>query len=51
MTYVDVKFDKRLKWKHKTHSAEAQAKMKLNIHRKIAATKWVAYDNIITCVY
>jgi hypothetical protein len=39
-TYLGVTFDKRMTWKQHITSAEAMARRKMNIMRKLAGTKW-----------
>jgi hypothetical protein len=39
-TYLGVTFDKRMIWKQHITSAEAKARRKMNIMRKLAGTKW-----------
>ena len=50
-TYLGVTFDKRLTWKQHVQSAEAKARRKLNIMRKLAGTEWGANENILKNVY
>ncbi|VDI60877.1 Hypothetical predicted protein [Mytilus galloprovincialis] len=46
-TYLGVTFDKRMTWKQHITSAEAKARRKLNIMRKLAGTKWGANEKIL----
>ena len=41
---LDVTFDKRMTWKQHITSAEAKARRKMNIMRKLAGTKWGANE-------
>ena len=50
-TYLGVTFDKRMTWKQQVQSAEAKARRKLNIMRKLAATQWGANEKILKSVY
>ncbi|CAG2244728.1 unnamed protein product [Mytilus edulis] len=50
-TYLGVTFDKRMTWKQHITSAEAKARRKLNIMRKLAGTKWGANEKILKSVY
>jgi hypothetical protein len=52
-TYLGVTFDKRMTWKQHTSitSAEAKARRKMNIMRKLAGTKWCANEQILKSVY
>ena len=43
-TYLGVTFDKRMTWKQYITSAEAKARRKMNIMRKLAGTKWGANE-------
>ena len=49
--YLDVTFDKRMTWKQHITSAEAKARRKMNIMRKLAGTKWGANEKILKSVY
>ena len=50
-TYLGVTFDKRLTWKQHIMDAEAKARRKLNIMRKLAGTHWGANEKILKTVY
>nr|KAG5689418.1 hypothetical protein BaRGS_017936 [Batillaria attramentaria] len=50
-TYLGVTFDKRLTWKQHVQNAEAKARRKLNIMRKLAGTQWGANEKILKNVY
>ena len=50
-TYLGVTFDKRQTWKPHIMDAEAKARRKLNIMRKLAGTHWGANENILKAVY
>ena len=50
-TYLGVTFDKRMTWKQHITSAEAMARRKMNIMRKLAGTKWGANEKILKSVY
>nr|KAG5706601.1 hypothetical protein BaRGS_005671 [Batillaria attramentaria] len=50
-TYLGVTFDKRQTWKPHTQKAEAKAKRKLAILRKLAGTSWGANERILKSVY
>ena len=50
-TYLGVTFDKRLTWKQHIMSAEAKARRKLNIMRKLAGTNWGANEKVLKSVY
>jgi hypothetical protein len=50
-TYLGVTFDKRLTWKQHIMTAEAKARRKLNIMRKLAGTNWGANEKILKSVY
>lgn len=50
-TYLGVTFDRRLTWKHHVESAEAKARRKLSIMRKLAGTQWGANEKILKTVY
>ena len=50
-TYLGVTFDKRLTWKQHIITAEAKARRKLNIMRKLAGTKWGANEKVLKSVY
>ena len=41
-TYLGVTFDKRLTWKQQTEKAEARAKVRLAVMKKLAGTTWGA---------
>ena len=41
-TYLGVAFDKRLTWKQQTEKAEARAKVRLALMKKLAGTTWGA---------
>ena len=41
-TYLGVTFDKRLTWKQQTEKAEARAKVRLALMKKLAGTTWGA---------
>jgi hypothetical protein len=50
-TYLGVTFDKRMTRKQHITSAEAKARRKMNIMRKLAGTKWGANEKILKSVY
>jgi len=50
-TYLGVTFDKRLTWKQHIQDAEAKARRKMNIMRKLAGTHWGANEKILKTVY
>jgi hypothetical protein len=50
-TYLGVTFDKRMTWKQHITSAEAMARRKMNIMRKLARTKWGTNEKILKSVY
>jgi hypothetical protein len=50
-TYLGVTFNKRMTWKQHITSAEAKARRKMNIMRKLAGTKWGANEKILKSVY
>ncbi|PVD24865.1 hypothetical protein C0Q70_15354 [Pomacea canaliculata] len=50
-TYLGIAFDKRLTWKQHILDAEAKARRKLNIMRKLAGTHWGANEKILKTVY
>ena len=50
-TYLGVTLDKRLTWKQHIVAAEAKARRKLNIMRKLAGTHWGANEKILKTVY
>ena len=50
-TYLGVTFDKRQTWKPHIQKAEAKAKRKLAILRKLAGTTWGANERILKTVY
>jgi ribonuclease HI/endonuclease/exonuclease/phosphatase family metal-dependent hydrolase len=50
-TYLGVTFDKRLTWKQHIENAEATARRKLSIMRKLAGTQWGANEKILKTVY
>jgi ribonuclease HI len=50
-TYLGVTFDKRMTWKQHVMKAEAKARRKLNIMRKLAGTQWGANEKILKTVY
>lgn len=50
-TYLGVTFDKRLTWKQHITTAEAKARRKLNIMRKLAGTNWGANEKVLKSVY
>ena len=50
-TYLGVTFDKKLTWKPHIQQAEAKARRKLAILRKLAGTDWGAKTNILKQVY
>ena len=51
VTYLGVTFDKRLTWKAHIEKAEAKARRKLAIMRKLAGTSWGANEKILKQVY
>ncbi|KAK7101730.1 hypothetical protein V1264_020067 [Littorina saxatilis] len=50
-TYLGVTYDKRMTWKHHIMNAEAKARRKLNIMRKLAGSQWGANEKILKTVY
>ncbi|RUS91759.1 hypothetical protein EGW08_000467 [Elysia chlorotica] len=50
-TYLGVTFDKRLTWKEQTEKAEARAKARLAIMKKLAGTQWGANARILKTMY
>ena len=50
-TYLGVTFDKRMTWRNHITKAEAKARRKLNIMRKLAGTQWGANHEILKKVY
>ncbi|XP_048778819.2 uncharacterized protein LOC125682098 [Ostrea edulis] len=50
-TYLGVTFDKRMTWKQHITSAEAKARRKLSIMRKLAGTNWGTNEKILKSVY
>ncbi|KAK7093816.1 hypothetical protein V1264_007506 [Littorina saxatilis] len=50
-TYIGVTFDKKQTWKPHIHNAEAKARRKLAIMRKLAGTSWGANEEILKRVY
>ena len=50
-TYLGVTFDKKQTWKPHIQQAEAKARRKLAILRKLAGTDWGAKTNILKQVY
>ena len=50
-TYLGVTFDKRMSWKSHISQAEAKARRKLNIMRKLAGTNWGANEKVLKTVY
>jgi ribonuclease HI len=50
-TYLGVTFDRRQTWKQHILTAEAKARRKLNIMRKLAGTQWGATEKILKTVY
>ena len=50
-TYLGVTYDKHLTWKAQIKNAEAKARKKLNIMRKLAGTNWGANEKILKQVY
>jgi hypothetical protein len=50
-TYLGVTFDKRLTWKRHIMTAEAKARRKLNIMRKLAGTNWGANEKVLKSIY
>ena len=50
-TYLGITFDKRMTWKQHIMSAEAKARRKLNIMRKLAGTSWGANETVLKTVY
>ena len=50
-TYLGVTFDKRMTWKQHIQNAEAKARRKLNIMRKLAGTHWGANEKILKTIY
>ena len=41
-TYLGMTFDKRLTWKQQTQKAQAKAKVRLALMKKLAGTTWGA---------
>ncbi|RUS82318.1 hypothetical protein EGW08_009908 [Elysia chlorotica] len=50
-TYLGVTFDKRLTWKEQTEKAEARAKARLAIMKKLSGTQWGANARILKTMY
>ncbi|KAK7101869.1 hypothetical protein V1264_020184 [Littorina saxatilis] len=50
-TYLGVTYDKRMTWKHHIMNAEAKARRKLNIMKKLAGSQWGANEKILKTVY
>ena len=50
-TYLGVTFDKRMTWKQHIQNAEAKARRKMNIMRKLAGTHWGANEKILKTIY
>jgi ribonuclease HI/endonuclease/exonuclease/phosphatase family metal-dependent hydrolase len=50
-TYLGVTFDRRLTWKPQIQRAEAKARRRLAILRKLAGTSWGANEKILKAVY
>ena len=50
-TYLGVTFDKKLTWKPQISKAEAKARRKLAIMRKLAGTSWGANEKVLKNVY
>ncbi|KAK7095492.1 hypothetical protein V1264_006890 [Littorina saxatilis] len=50
-TYLGVTYDKRMTWQHHIMNAEAKARRKLNIMRKLAGSQWGANEKILKTVY
>ena len=50
-TYLGVTFDRHLTWRKQIEKAEATARKKLAMMRKLAGTKWGASEKILTQVY
>jgi len=49
--YLGVTYDKHLTWKVQITNAEAKARKKLSIMRKLAGTNWGANEKILRQVY
>ena len=50
-TYLGITFDKRQTWKQHIAKAEAKARRRLAILRKLAGTTWGASEKILKTVY
>ena len=50
-TYLGVTFDKRLTWKQQTEKAEARAKVRLALMKKLTGTSWGADARILKKLY
>ena len=50
-SYLGITFDKRQTWKPQIQKAEAKARRKLAILRKLAGTRWGANEKILKTVY
>ena len=50
-TYLGITFDKRQTWKTHISSAEAKARRKLALLRKLAGTQWGAAETVLRNVY
>ena len=50
-TYLGITFDKRQTWKTHISRAEAKARRKLALLRKLAGTQWGAAETVLMNVY
>ena len=50
-TYLGVTYDQRLTWKAQTDQAEARAKLRLSLMRRLTGTTWGADAEILKTVY
>jgi len=50
-TYLGITFDRRLTWKPQTEKAEARAKVRLALMKKLAGTTWGADARILKRLY
>ena len=50
-TYIGITFDKRQPWKTHINRAEAKARRKLALLRKLAGTQWGAAETVLRNVY
>ena len=50
-TYLGVTFDKRQTWRKHIDGAQAKARSKLALLRKLAGTQWGAVETVLKNVY